>query len=150
MTTQQDQDQQQQPQGSGQGQGQGQGFALDEPFAVAGGPVHDVVLEFVVSQDGAPFLESRTAYHHCSDPVAAFIVGQLVSMTATLGPKGGKPKSGPFNVEMKVSQDGSVVGSGNWTGLLREGILLFERQVLDIWVHMNTQGTLQAKAFGKI
>lgn len=125
---------------------------LDQMFEspAAGAALHDVVLDLTVVQDGAPFLESKTSYHHCSDLVAGFIVNNLASMAGALGPKGKKPKSGPFTVSMKISQDGSQVASGDWDSLTREQVLVFERQVLDIWGHMNQQGVVQAKAFGKI
>ena len=112
--------------------------------------VHDVKLDFVVAQDGTPFLESSTTYHHCSDAVTAYITGNVVSMSSTLGPKGKKGKDGAFAVDMKVSVDGQQKASGSWDGLTREGSLLYERNLLEIWMKMNHEAGLHAKAYGKI
>lgn len=123
---------------------------LDSPEAAAGGATHDVELNFAIKQSGSPFLECKVSYHHCTDPVVAYIVGSITSMAGPLGPKGKKAKDGAFAVDMSVLVDGTQTASGAWDGLSREGSLLFEKQVLDVWSDMNKQATIQAKAYGKI
>ena len=125
---------------------------LDEPFASAGagGPTHEVTLEFVIKQNDQPFVTSTTVYSHCSDPVVAFVTGNFVAMTAPLGPKGKKAANAAFSADLTVTVDGAKVGSGSWVGMTRERALLFEKQVLETWLHMNNIGTMQGKAYGQI
>lgn len=123
---------------------------LDDPQAAAAAGTHEVLLEFAIKQNDAPFLTCRMQYDHCSDPVVAFITGSFVSMTAPLGPKGKKAADAAFSADLKISVDGNPAGGGNWTGMSRERSLLFERQVLEIWLHMNDVATKQAKAHGQV
>ena len=111
---------------------------------------HDVKLDFTIAQDGTPFLESSTTYHHCSAAITSYIVGSITGMSGPLGMKGKKAKDGAFAVDMKVSVDGQQQASGAWDGLTREGSLAFEKGVLETWLRMNHDATVHAKAYGKI
>ena len=125
-------------------------FPLDVGSLAANATAHVVEVKFSVTQDGTPFLDSSTKYHHCGDSTVAFIVGCAVAMAAPLGPKGEKPKNQQFDVNMEVLVDNKSTAIGGWTGLSREGVLIFERQVLGIWTFMNEQSTVAAKAYQKI
>jgi hypothetical protein len=111
---------------------------------------HKVVLAFAVKQDGQPFMDLPVTYYHCTDAVQAYIVGMVAGMGAALGPKGKKAKDGNFAVDITVTSDDAPVASGSWDGLGREGSLLFEKYVLENWLHMNQQAFVAAKAHGKI
>jgi hypothetical protein len=121
-----------------------------DPTPDAAVTFHKVDVEFHVKQDGQPFSDHVNTYQHCDDSIVASIMGMTVDQANFLGFKGDKPKNQQFDIVMFMKVDGTEKARGEWNGISREAAMLFERHVLNIWLHGNNQTAVANKAKGKI
>ena len=113
---------------------------------------HKAVLTIATRQDGSPWVDQVTTYHHTTNAVVSILTGNIAALGSKMGPKGTRPKNQQFDVAIKLEVDGALVTNppAEWNGVSREFILGAERELLQMWMHMNEDSMKAAKAHGKI
>ena len=113
---------------------------------------HKVVLTVSTRQDGQPWADQVTTYHHATKAIVALITGNIAGLGSMFGPKGNRPKNQQFDLAIKLEVDGQLVTNppAEWNGVGREFILAAEKGLLEMWMGMNQGSFKTNKAHEKI